>query len=181
MERIKMTKQQFVDFLGAIKGCEFVGVDTTTIVKMNKRNNPFYGRVTKRVVAQYNFNAEYESSVNRHLAKEGLENNFKTEGLTWGEWLSNEFFKKVITHKGELYIRLYPLADKISSFEYLIDGRVATPEESEEIKQFIPQKSESKKQADAGLEEKKQVQVTTFNFNSINVIRIHNTEIYLED
>ena len=170
----KMSSVELVKFLETIKGCEFVVADTTTDVKMNKTNNPYYNRVTKKVVAEYMFNAEYESSVNRRLNKEGLDNKFKSEGLKYGEWVH---YKKVLTHKGELYLRLYPLKDKVFEKEYYIDNRLATPEEIAIIKEFLPNKSESKKQKDYGLDEKKQLVVTQFKFKSINRLRIHKKEI----
>ena len=170
----KMSSVELVKFLSTIKGCEFVVADTTTNVRMNKTNNPYYNRVTKKVSAEYMFNAEYESAVNRRLKKEGFDNNFKSEGLKYGEWVE---YKKVLTHKGELYIRLYPLKNKVFEQKYYIDNRLATPEEVATLKEFLPNKSESKKQKDYGLDENKQLVVTQFNFKSINRLRIHKKEI----
>ena len=47
MEKIKLTKSQFVEYLANLKGCQFVNVIALTDAEMNKRNNEFYGRVKK--------------------------------------------------------------------------------------------------------------------------------------
>lgn len=54
--------------------------------------------------------------------REGIANGERGEvqPLAWGEW---ESFPYTITHKGERYYRLYPVAGSVPTVTYMIDGQ----------------------------------------------------------
>ncbi len=56
----------------------------------------------------------------------------KNAGLPWGEW---ESFPYVIAHKGERYVRLYPVASRVPKVIYRINGKMAS---KDEVRQVCP-------------------------------------------
>ena len=179
MERIKMTKEQFVEFINNIKGCQFVNVVAITDADMYLRNNPYRGRVKKFTVTPMQINYDYETAVNNRLRKIGEEPNFKADKLPFGTWLQG-FENKIITYKDELYLRTYCVKNKHPKTFYLLDGVLVNDEQMTEIKQWLKPTSTSDKQSNAGLEKDYQVKPRTYKFESIIAITIKHTRIYLE-
>lgn len=144
-----------VSFANAIvsqKSHTFVSVTYENEVKMAKTHNPYYGRVTKRVVAQMSFYGSYENACNNRIADDGVE--FVADKLPWGEWLIPN---KVIVHKGEYYIRLCDINGKKAHTEYFVDGKACTMAQYREFAQFLPKSKPSAKQSAHGISEDKQV------------------------
>ena len=168
---------KLVELISAIKGCQFANITALTNAEMNKRHNPFYGRVQKLTSMTIQLNYSYENAVNRHLSNNGLEENFVADKLTWGEWLIPN---KIIAHKGEMYLRTYVPRNAKPIVIYLLDGRKATDEEINAFKSFLKQSTNSKKQSKYGLEDDEQVKPRTFSFESIQ--RLHtNGVIWLKN
>ena len=157
--------------LSAIKGHQFVGIVMTTSVKMNKTGNPYYGRLTKRTHTSMSFNYDYENAVNNHLEKKGLERTFDGDKLPWGTWIKG-FENKFISHKGEVYVRLYEISSNTPKVEYLLDGVAVSAEELSKIRPYLPTKKESAKQSAEGLNESEQVRPKAVNLLSIESITI---------
>ena len=158
-----------VNALSMVKGHQFVGVEMTTDVKMNKTGNPYYGRLSKRVKATMSFNYDYETAVNNRLIREGKEGNFDASKLPWGTWsVRNKF----ITHKGELYVRLYEIPTNVPQVVYLLDGVEISEIEMVKVRPYLPTKKASAKQESAGLVEEKQVMPKAVNINNINSLSI---------
>jgi len=114
--------------------CTFISFVSVTIPKMNKTNNPYFGRVEKRTTAsKVLFNATYIGigADGKELPKEER----GKEPLRWGAW---RMFRKTIENRGKLYMRCYFLKDSNVKTEYLVDGRLATETEKAEILSFIP-------------------------------------------
>lgn len=188
MEFVKMTYQEFVEFLNNVKGCQFINISAITDVKMNKGGrggtpvNPFYGRVQQFTEIQKQFGYDYENAVNNRLRREGKEGagTFKVSNLPWGSWLSKEMTNKVLSHKDMLYIRTYSVRNAHSNSYYIIDGHKASKEEVEMFKPFLKEKdNESQKQSEAGLEIEYQVQPRDYKFSSIVSITINKKKIKL--
>lgn len=119
--------------------CTFISfVSVANIDKdMKKTNNPYIGRVQKRTSASgVLFNANYVGfdANGNELPKE--ERN--KEPLRWGVWRK---YRKTIDHNGKVYMRCYFTKNTRVKVEYLLDGRLATAKETEEIKSFLYAKS----------------------------------------
>ena len=155
--------------LSAIKGHQFVGIVMTTSVKMNKTGNPYYGRLTKRTHTSMSFNYDYENAVNNHLEKKGLERTFDGDKLPWGTW---SVYNKFISHKGELYVRLYEIPTNVPQVVYLLDGVEVSEVEMAKIRPYLPTRKASAKQEDAGLAEEKQVMPKAVNVANIDSLSI---------
>lgn len=145
-----MTANQIVSMMSNVKGATICTIVSATEPKMRKTANPYIGRVKKLTKVQYQFGYNYENAVNNRLKKEGKEPNFSTASRKWGEWVIPN---KVAEHKGEFYLRFYTMENATPKVVYLVDNRLATPEEVAEIKTFIPASAPSNRQVEAGLTE----------------------------
>lgn len=180
MEKVKMTKAQFVEFVKTIKGCKFVNIMALTDADMYLRNNPFRGRVQKFSITPMQFGYDYETAVNNRLAREGKEANFTADNLPWGAWVKG-MRNKVIEHKDMLYLRTYCVRNARPRTYYLVDGHLASAEEYKEFAPFLKPSSTSAKQSEAGLAEEFQVKPRDYKFSSLVAITINHTRIYIED
>ena len=152
--------------VSTIKVGTLVRLTTLTTPKMNKRGNPYFDRVQKLCVQTAQWGYSYENAVNNRLDKIGENADFVADKLSWGEWVIPN---KVITHKGELYLRFYTTENANMQVLYLLDGRVATAEETKAILTFIPQRAESKRQSESGLTEH---QVQPMSIKVENIVRV---------
>ena len=175
-----MTYSQFVDYLSTIKGCQFVNLITRTDAEMNKgrgkNTNPYWGRVEKVAFGVMQFNYSYVNAVQNWVDKVGNEEEFVGESLEWGRW---HLYKKVITHRGNYYLRTYPTRNDARRVYYLLDGIPVTPQEFAKIKPWLKETPVSTKQLEAGLEEKEQVKPKNYKFSSVVAITINGTRIQI--
>lgn len=157
-----------INALKAEKGHQMIGMTYTNEVKMNKTGNPYYGRVTKVVKGQFDFNASYENKVNNKIDRKGIEGeDFKSDSLRWGQWMAGQV-NKLIEHKGEVYVRCYPLKDKKPTTTYFLDGKECTEQDMEYIRPYFPAKNtNSAKQESAGLNKDEQVQPLAIKVSNI--------------
>lgn len=152
-------------------GALILSVSALTDARANKTGNPFPEKKimkSARFVAQVG--ADYGAAVNRKLAKEGEDSSFQAEPLPWGEW---EVPNKVISHKGQRYIRfqIHPDMKTLPRVTYRqVDGRFI---KAKDAAPFLPPPSFSNRQADAGLDgAEKQIKVRTILLDNIRAVRI---------
>ena len=58
------------------------------------------------------------------------------QGLPWGEWLMVDgvsFAPYLITHKGNMYVRIYPVEGRAPRVMYKIDGQVVSKADAEAL------------------------------------------------
>ena len=145
--------------LASAKGYQFICITYTNEVKMNKRGNPYYGRVTKRTKVQVDFNGVYQNKVNNSIERNlGVEGGFVTSPLPYGQWmvgLVNKFYE----HNGEIYLRYYEHKGAVPHVTYYLDGVEVGEREMELITPYLPQPKAwySKKQAEMGLSKEEMV------------------------
>lgn len=190
MERMKMTKAQFVQFLVEdFVGSQLVGVTTRTPLKMNKgrskaNKNPYLGRVEIIKSRKLFFGwLDYEDVVNGRLARKGSEKTFKTQPMFGKHWLYYGKVEQNNHDEDRLYIRFYTPKDNPYTYEYLVDGVPATQEQIDEFTPWISKESDdfNPKQALAGLMQGEQVCPRCPMLEHILSVRINHTEIVLED
>lgn len=128
-----------------IKTKEVVDIETATEPKMNKTNNPYYGRVKKHTAyLSVDFGKNYTDEVNRRRAEEGKSTDFQTQKSLYER--VNEYFVK----RGEqVYLQFMFNENTKTKSIYTIDGKPATDAEVEQIKSFMPSKG---KHTNQGLE-----------------------------
>lgn len=178
---VSMTHEQLVDYLSNYnaKG-RFVSVELLTEPKMNKgrgaNTNPLLGRVEKKSVCRYKFNADYENALRNKQARLGLPQDFVSEPMKGKNWLFKNKVEKSL-NDDTLYMRLYLVPEQKVNVTYYVDGRTATAEEVEVIKQWTPKSSKSLKQLEHGIPIDEQLEVRSPKFESITKIRMDRKEI----
>ena len=166
-----LTHTQFFEIIKGTQGAAIVGLEAITDAKPLKTGNPFNG-INKHVRAVGFVGANYGEAVKREGERQGADASaFVASPRPYGEWLVPN---KVATHKGELYLRTQStpnqrrkqparlLAYRDNSGKFL---------SKDEVKPFLPKKTESAKQAAAGLVGK--VDVREYKFSSIRKVRVN--------
>ena len=162
-------------------GATFVCIESLTDAKLLKTGNPL-GQVFKKSRAVAMVGARYEASVNRQLEARNDTADFKADSLPWGAWLIPN---KVITHKGEFYLRTQTTFGqrrvRPAKVRYVnAEGRFLS---RETVAPFLPKASHSVKQEQAGaygLAEKTQVEVRTTKFSNIMRLRLNGETVALK-
>lgn len=167
-----MQYDSILDFLENInKGTFGITLEAITEPRMNKRGNPFIGRV-KKVTLFHNvaLGYKYENVVNNRLERQGFERVFETEKPK-GKTFINDFILSNDNDANVKYLRCTMRKNTKSNVVYLVDGIEASKEILEEIKQFFPKVSTSHKQEMCGLSEENQVVVRDFKLENIITLK----------
>lgn len=86
--------------------------------------------ITKEVRCVARVGVDHEHRAKVQAARESGELPSENQGLPWGQWL---LFPYLITHKGKLYLRIYPVEGRRPHVIYRMNGQIVS---KEEIKQF---------------------------------------------
>jgi hypothetical protein len=166
----KITKSELKEKIAALRGAAPVGILAVTDARARKTGNPF-GAIQKTVRCVGWVGARYAGSVERQMGREGVEGSFEASPLPWGEW---DVPGKVIRHKGSFYLRTQstPGTRRKAPARVLRYDCESGELTREQVAPFLPAKTESRKQAEAGLEAENQIQVSTYSFDSIKRIRL---------
>lgn len=178
---ITMNHAELVEYLSNYKAKgRFVSVEMLTIPTMNKgrgaNTNPLLGRVEKRSICRFKFNADYERAIRNKQERLGVTPDFKTEPMKGKGWLVNNKVEKSLTDD-TLYMRLYIVPQQKINVTYYVDGREATKEEIETIKQWLPKTSKSVKQLEHGIPLDEQLEIRSPKFDSLVKLRMDRKEI----
>ena len=128
-----MNKQQMDEAIVAFRDQKLETMEITTVTKValkGGKKNPHLGRIYKMSAKMQvkpfgpSEAANYEDEVNKRLAKEGKEANFKSGKLPWGELVEGTPY---ISHKGETYLRVIAESKpaRTAFYEKLDDGTYA--------------------------------------------------------
>lgn len=120
-EIVNVNLDQLVKALMSITGPTPATFEAITDVKMNKTNNPYFNKVTKKQVSNVFINYSYENAVNKRRIKEGLEGDFVAQPRTWGQRVPGT---PLVLHKGAYYLSARFLKNE-PKIEYMLEG-VAT-------------------------------------------------------
>lgn len=151
------------------KGTFGISLVAVTEPKMNKKGNPFFGRVKKATyITNVALGYTYENVVNNRLDRKGLESNFESEKPKGKSWL--EFPYLLVSDKDNTQQYLRTTMRKNSKIDniYLLDGKIVNDLDIiNQIKQWLPKPSTSAKQETFGLTEEEQVIVRDFKVENI--------------
>lgn len=151
------------------KGTFGISLVAVTTPKMNKKNNPFFGRVKKATyITNVALGYTYENCVNNRLDRKGLDSNFESEKPKGKTWL--EFPYLLVSDKDNTQQYLRTTMRQNSKIEniYLLDGEIVNDLDIiNQIKNWLPKPSTSAKQESFGLSEEEQVIVRDFKIESI--------------
>jgi len=153
-KRVAWSEEQVVDFLGKLRTASPASIVLRTYPTMNKfdrgvRNldgtitkmpNPYLDRVYKITYNTVMLGASYEKSVNRELARQGEEPDFKAQELPFGTW----FNKNVVLHNSRFYLRYHFLRRKLAivktEYRMIEDDSLV---DSAELAPFFPPKKDT--------------------------------------
>ena len=180
MKKQVITTQELVTILQNVSGCKFISIayssdkDALNKKLSGGKSNEYYNRLQSlTLMSGVQFNANYENAVNNRLKGDGNGDGkgFEAMSLPWGEWVTPN---KIISHKGETYVRLYLTKSHNKDVSYFCDGRKVEEKDAvEKIKAAFRQSSPSKRQAEVGIDEADMVRPFTINANSIKQITIN--------
>ena len=137
-----------IDFVLSLKKGLFGNkVVTITEPRMNKRNNPFIlnGDSVQKITYYTNvgLGISYENATNNKLTKMGEDANFEAEkpkGMTWEHY---PFILRSDKNPNQKYLRLQYYANTKVKSLYMVNGKLATPQQVETIKAFLPKSNNS--------------------------------------
>lgn len=149
------------------KGTFGITMITKTEPKMNKRNNPFFGRVQKvTYMSNVGLGLSYENCVNNRLDRKGLENDYQAEKPKGKTWI-NDFMLCSDKDTSVKYLRTTMYKNTKTKSIFLLDGEIVDEITLQKIKTFIPKPTTCKKQENSGLQDDEQVIVRDFKLESI--------------
>lgn len=106
-QREKIRRSDLIELLMKMRGGNtFIGMMTTTIPRMKKGGNPFWGKVKKTSNVAGCLLHNYEADVNRQREREEKSANFVVQAPTWGTRIGNSCVLKH-TKKSETVERHY--------------------------------------------------------------------------
>ena len=155
---IEMTRPQLIEEMMKIEKSTFVNVVTVTVPAMNKKNNPYFGLITKKTKRNYLMGNDYETRVQNNEKKEGLEGFFQTQQSNVGVHVSKcvLFNEKLNTH----YLQLEPFEEiKPTDVEFYFEGN---PIDKRLFQDFLKTSKPSEKQV-----QEKKVLIQCPKFDSI--------------
>lgn len=175
--------ENIINQVSATKKATFgVEIITETIPAMRKTNNPFVGRVTK--ITHYIdgvLGVDYQKTVNRRLAKNGLEANYQSEAPN-GKKHYNAFFYQSLNDENVFYLKIGIYPNTITHSILFLDGQPATPTQIAQIEPFLQTKSNNvQKQADAGLTNEQQYHIVAPKASNVLKIWKGKQTIYQRD
>lgn len=166
-----VTKAQLVKVLMGLVGSTFATIVSETDVKMNKKNNPYHGTITKLTRANVNINFSYENAVNKARVKEGKEDDFEAQARKWGETIPGT---PLVLKEGKYYLYCRFLGyNKTKSIYFHNTDTGSALIEKAIIEEFLPKVNESKTQ-----DLENEVVVRTYkieNIREVIVNKIHYT------
>ena len=164
----------------AITNCQVVAPKKTAAEWFGKFGSDFASvkKITKVLNARC---YDYERAVNRTLAKNGSEKDFKASELSGYKWVIKPILllstKEGAEENERLQLRLtFKKSDK-TSFEsrYIVGGRLATADEVEFIEGHLRPTYSSAKQSDKGISDEEQVMCR--NYKVANFVSVGKSDV----
>ena len=162
------------EFIETIGNGRYFTLTTLTEPKMNKRNNPYYGRVTKQsVITGVRTGVSYSNCVDASLCRNNIEEHITTEKPFGKSWVVVNKILVSDKDSNQFYLRTsWDKSTKVQSSILYLDGQeIRDTDILADIKSFFPKPSESKKQATLGLTGQEQISIKDYKFESIQEIR----------
>ena len=169
-------------------GYGFVAIANVNVVAPKKTAAEWFGKfesdfsLVKKITKVLNARCyDYERAVNRTLAKNGSEKDFKASELSGYEWVIKPILLRSTKEGAEenerLQLRLtFKKSDK-TSFEsrYIVGGRLATADEVEFIEGHLRPAYSSAKQSDKGISDEEQVMCR--NYKVANFVSVGKSDV----
>jgi hypothetical protein len=145
-----LTHSQLKAALASRKGAEIIGLSIRTDSRARKTGNPF-GATFKRSTGSFFTGTNYAANVNKELEAIGEKPDFEAKPRQWGV---ETVPSRVAEHKGKVYLvtrttrKIRKNVEKKVQFENEQGEKIPF----EKIAAFLPEKTVSARQVDAGLD-----------------------------
>lgn len=146
---------------------KFANLEVATQVRMNKTNNPFFGRVVKKQKLNVRLLDDYSKRVNNNLEKEHKERDFVASAPKVGEKIAPCIYYN--SNTGKTYLMVECFENSVLETQYLLDGN---PVSKEVIQEYLPTRRDNSSQ---GLDNA--VKVVTYGMDSIQSITVGGKKI----
>ena len=169
----KITKEELITLLSEIKRPTFTNVVTETKVRMNKTNNPYYDKVTKKSGRNYFLGMSFKERVGRRYENEGLENTFVVEKPSGKHHVGTSNCLLLDDKTESIHYVMLELFDEVKpKEEFFLEGNNI---DKQIFKNYMVKVTESKKQ-----EQEKKVKVITPKLENIREISLGGTKYIIE-
>ena len=120
-------------------------VVTLTEPKLLKRGNPLIGQEVRKITYYTNvgLGISYENTINNKRERNGEERDFVSEKPFGMSWEVFPFILKSDKNPSQKYLRMQFYKNTTCKSIYLVNGKLATANEIEIIKQFTPKRAET--------------------------------------
>jgi hypothetical protein len=131
-----ITSSELVEILKTQKTGSFAFIKIETVLKMNKKNNPYFGLITKKSEIRILLGSNYQNRVNNNLEKENKVSDFIAESCKVGNHISSCVLYNENT---QLFYLQYEYFKEIKpKVEYFHNENLI---ELEKFIEFIPEKT----------------------------------------
>lgn len=120
----KVSTLKFLEVFSKLRGGTMVNL--TSITPIDARAIGL-GWVKKYCKQSIQIGCNYENAVNIRLKEQGLMPTFKASSLPFGQWIVPN---RVLEYQGRVYCRFYKTRNCNADYKYIINGRLATAEET---------------------------------------------------
>lgn len=161
-----------VKFKGGTLGVTMV---TITDLSMNKKNNPYYGRVKKATyLANFALGCSYEKTVGAHLEREGIDAEFKAKKPNGLTWIMYPYILQSDKNPSQLYLRIGETKNMTRKSVLICDGQIVRKDSDlyKEIYSFAKKNDYvPKTQTEAGLTEDTMVKVQNYKIENVYALK----------
>ena len=158
------------DFVNNIaRGTFGITLIAVTEPKMNKKGNPYFGRVQKATyMSNVALGYDYENVVNARLERKGETADYVAEKPKGKSWDIFPFILQSDKDATIKYLRCTMRPNTASKSLFLLDGQIVTDADTIlAIKAWLPQPKACLKQTESGLTDEEQVVVRDYTLSNI--------------
>lgn len=169
METKQVNLEEFKQLLSEVNTQTEGKITTYTELKMNKKDNPYYGKIFKLSTYDVLMKFNYAQAVNEQLIKEGKEPDFVSKPRAWGVHIKDT---PLLEHKGEFYLEVRCINDDSADIKYFMDEKEI---DEKTFEQYAPAKKES------SLETGTKITMRDIKLKNIKKLQFNNTEYVISN
>ena len=167
---VKVSKSEMIEIFKTVEKSTFVNLVTEVVVKMNKTNNPYYGKVIKKNKGNYLIGNEYGIRVGTNGERENVDmSNFEVQ-TNWFEHVSKCVVKNKKSEDYYLQYEFFKESNPVT--EYIFEGQTI---DQVLFQDFLVKRSEPTNQP-----QERKVFYQTYKMDSIKEFSLNGTKYLVE-
>ncbi len=119
-----ITSTELIQILNSVTKSTFIHLTTETLVRMNKKGNPYHNQVIKRSSRNYLIGNAYENRKNNNLEKQGEERTFEASHNRVWEHVSKVVLFNENTNKFYLQVEMFENIKPKNEYSLLDGGQI---------------------------------------------------------